>query len=136
MAGRYFSGTIDGIELKDLDGEDAGFTLTGVEAFDMGEITGTFNIAADGTPHEIQTPLLPEGNELELTFLHCPATLLRAVLEAIKARIATGESFPCAFEDGFQLVNQNFKARTPNWYSRGEPDGDYINDAVLRLICA
>lgn len=132
MPGRYWGGTIDGIPL--LDGADvAGFELIGAEAFDMGAVTSNFTRAADGYPHELSTPLYLYGHELELRFLHAPASLLRALVDAIKARKAVGEGFACTFSDGFQTIEANFKAST-EWFSRGEPDGDYIKDAVLRLI--
>jgi hypothetical protein len=132
MSQRYWTGTIGGIEL--VDGADpAGFELTGAEAFDVGDVTGSITPAADGYPHGIYTVRDLYGLELEVKFLHAPQTLLRALLELFKADVKVGRA--CSFLDGFQTINASFKPNVPGWYQRGEPDGDYIKDAVLRLIC-
>lgn len=133
MPGRYWAGEIDGIPLKD-GAEDAGFQIKGAEAFDMGGRTGSSIPNALGVPQFQYIPVGVAGNRLEVSFLHVPAPLLRDVLEAIKVRIGAGEAFPCTFADGFQIIDANFKADLPQWYSRGEPDGGYVKDAVIKLI--
>lgn len=133
MPGRYWTGIIDGTEL--LDGTDAaGFELAGAALFDMGDVVSASSPALSGVPLMLYVELHQAGNDLVLTFLHSPAALLREVIEKIKVRQAAGEAFPCHFEDGFQTIATNFKAQAGVWYDRGEPDGDYIKDAVLRLI--
>jgi hypothetical protein len=133
MAGRFWSGVLDSITLTDTDGEDAGFTLTGANRFDMGGVTGARYPNADGSPAFLYVEM-PEGKPLELAFLHIPATLLRDILDAIIARTEAGEDFLVSLSDGFQSIETYARADAPGWYERGEPDGAYIKDAVIRLI--
>lgn len=132
MPGRYWTGTIDGTEL--LDGADAaGFNLTGAGVFDYGGVVRASSPAVSGVPLDMYVELPVGGHTIELSFLHVPAALFREVVDKIKVRAAAGEAFPCAFADGFQTIALNFKEAPGLWYDRGEPDGDYLKDAVLRL---
>lgn len=133
LADRYWSGIIDGIPLEDSPGIAAGFELAGAEAFDSGDETGNTIRGATGFPHTFYAPSILAGNVLELRFLHCPASLLRDVIDRLKEDLSAGR--PCSFWDGFQTIEGSFKPDVPGWYTRGNPDGAYINDAVIRLIC-
>lgn len=131
MYDRYWQGIIDGIALED-GADPAGFELSGAEAFDTGDLTGSITPAADGYPHGIYTLREVYGLPLELRFLHAPKVLLRSVVDRLKEDITIGRA--CSFWDGFQTITASFKPNAPAWYERGEPDGDYIRDAILRLI--
>lgn len=131
MLQRYWTGVLDGTEL--LDGTDpAGFELTGAGAFAQGAYVGSITKAADGYPHKLLTPIL-YGQELELKFLHIPAVLLDELLAKLQTRNDAGEPFPCTLVDGFQTIEGNFQTGATPWYDRGQPDGDYVQDATIRL---
>jgi hypothetical protein len=135
MPQRYWSGTIDGTPL--VDGADvAGFELTGAEAFESSGYASSITVAMDGYPHKLRVPLQLYGLPLEIKFIHAPATLLREIVDKLKNRDALGQDFRATFADGFQTLNNLlFTTNGSEWYSRGNPDGAYINDAVIRLIC-
>lgn len=128
---RYWSGTIGGVPL--LDGSDAaGFELTGAEAFET-QVTGNSIQGASGFLHT-QYGDYVYGKPLELAFLHIPKTLATSVLAVLKPLLLTEGVVACTFTDGWQNIAGDFKPNVPNWYSRGNPDGDYINDFRLRII--
>ena len=131
---RYWRGIAGGIPLEESPGIVAGFQLEGAEAFAMGNITGNSAPAADGTPQFQYVPLYHLGEVLEIEFLHVPQTLLNALLTLCRNAIATDTGFACSLTDDFQTIEGVFKPNIPAWYSRGEPDGAYIKDAVIRLI--
>lgn len=134
---RYWSGIIGGVEL--LDGADvAGFELTGAGAFDstsrsLDNWTGNTRPGLLGNPHT-QYAQIEEGRVLEIAFLHCPKTLLTELMELLIPLIPTGLGVDCSFTDGYQTITRKFKPNVPNWFDRGLPDGDYINDCKIRLI--
>jgi hypothetical protein len=132
MPGRFWTGTIDGTALKD-GADDAGFTLEGAGAFDYGGVVRASAPGLSGIPQDLYVELPVGGHIVVITFLHAPSALLREVVDKIKVRAAAGEAFPCTFADGFQTITANFKEAPGAWYDRGEPDGAYIKDAVLRL---
>lgn len=132
MAQRYWSGEIGANPLEDGSGNPAAFTLTGAAAFTQ-EFTGNSVPAASGLPQTQYVPFTV-GKPVELSFLHIPATLLDAVISELSALLPGGGSVACTFEDGIQEIEGNFKPNVPNWITRGEPDGDYVKDAVIRLI--
>lgn len=129
---RYWSGVIDDIPLEDGAANIAAFDLTGAGGFEMGDTTGNSVPSINGT---LQTQYADagEGKLLELKFLHIPKVLLTALLASLTATLPAGDSVVCSFTDGYQTIAGNFKPNVPNWYERGLPDGDYIQDAVIRL---
>lgn len=128
---RYWGGTIGGIPL--LDGADiAGFELTGADAF-VAERTGNSLHAASGFLHTQYEDYL-YGKPLSLKFIHIPKTLASSLLGLLTPLLNTGGVVPCSFTDGWQLIEGDFKPHVPDWYRRGLPDGDYINDFELNLI--
>lgn len=129
---RYWSGTVGGIDLEEVNGDIAGFQIEGAEAFEY-NTTGNSQQAITGFVHTQYAPFL-YGKPLVITFLHAPQTLFRALIELLEATLPSGASVECTFTDGFQTINKMFKPNVPNWLSRGNPDGAYINDAVIRLI--
>lgn len=129
---RYWSGTIGGIDLEDGVGSVAGFEVAGAAAFEYA-VTGNSVPAATGLLHTQYAPFT-HGKPLELSFLHIPQSLATSLLTALKATLPTGGSVECSFTDGFQTIEGMFKPNVPAWYERGNPDGDYINDFVLRLV--
>lgn len=129
---RYWSGTIGENDLEDGAGNPAAFTLTGAAAFTQA-FTGNSVPAASGLPQTQYAPFTV-GKPVEITFLHVPATLLSSVITELSALLPGGGAVECTFQDGIQTITGDFKPNVPNWYSRGEPDGDYVRDAVLRLI--
>lgn len=133
MPTRYWTGTINGIPLEESAGNPAGFDVAGAEAFESA-YTGNIVAAADGYPHTQTVVLQAYGKVLEIKFLHIPGTLLRTLLTSLTATLPGGGSFACTFADGFQTITGQFKPALPDWYKRGEVDGNYIKDAVLRLI--
>jgi hypothetical protein len=74
------------------------------------------------------------GKPITLTFLHCPQSLATALLTALKATLPGGTSLACSFTDEFQTITGMFKPNVPDWYDRGNPDGDYLNGFVLKLV--
>lgn len=129
---RFWGGTIGAIPLIDTDGETAGFELTGAAAF-VSAFTGQMISGASGFQHK-QVVALTAGQVIELSFLHIPATLLQSLITLLTPLIPLSTGVACSFTDGFQTVSGSFTPALPNWYSRGNPDGDYINDAIIRLI--
>ncbi len=128
---RYWSGTIAAIPLEDGVGNVAGFDLQGAAAFEM-TVTGNSVPSINGT---LQTQYADagEGKIIELHFIHITKTLLTALVTALKATLPAGSSVTCSFTDGYQTITGHFKPNVPNWYERGLPDGDYIQDAIIRL---
>lgn len=129
---RYWRGTIDSIALEEGSGNVCGFNLDGAEAFAY-IVTGSSIQAATGLVHTQYAPFL-YGKPLEIHFLHIPQALLNTLLTALKATLPGGTSVACSFTDDFQTITGQFKPNVPQWYKRGEPDGAYIQDAILRLI--
>ncbi len=128
---RFWAGTIGGVEL--LDGEEvAGFELTGAGAF-VNTWTGNTRPGLLGNPHT-QYAELNKGRVLELKFIHAPQDLVTALYAVLVPIIPGGTSVECEFLDGFQTIARSFKPHVPSWVERGNPDGDYINDFILRLI--
>jgi hypothetical protein len=130
MAQRYWSGTIGGIALLDISGDVAGFTVQGAAPFES-TLSGNTVQGASGFPHTQYSPL-DGGSILEITFLHVPAVLLRDLLTLFNSDLTA--YITCHFEDGFQSIDGDFKPNVPAWYDRGNPDGDYIENAIIRLI--
>jgi hypothetical protein len=130
---RYWTGTIDGVALEEAPGLPCGFQVIGAEAFETA-VTGNTTPAANGFPQTQYTPLGDYGKVIEVHFIHIPGALLRTLLTALAARIAAGTSAAIVLADGFQTISKSAKPNVPDWYSRGEPDGDYVKDAVIRLI--
>lgn len=130
MAQRYWSGTIGGIPLIEVSGETAGFDLTGAAIFES-SLTGNTVQGASGFPHTYYT-VLDGGQVIEIKFLHVPASLLRDLITLFETDITVYRA--CTFEDGFQTITGEFKPNVPGYYSRGTPDGNYVEDATLRLI--
>lgn len=129
---RYWSGSIEGIDLEDVGGDVAGFEVTGAEAFEY-EHTGNSVQAATGFLHTQYEAFL-YGKPLELKFLHIPQSLATTLLTALKATLPGGTTVTCSFTDGFQTIAGEFKPNVPAWYQRGNPDGAYIEDFIIRLI--
>lgn len=128
---RFWSGTIDSIALVD-GGSVAGFDLHGAEAFAY-DTTGNSIPSLNGTVQTQYEPIT-EGRILELRFIHIPQSLLTSLLASLNVVLLTGGSVTCSFTDGFQTITGSFKPNVPAWYERGNPDGAYVNDAVLRLV--
>lgn len=129
---RFWSGTIGGVALVEVGGDVAGFDLIGAENFEA-TYTGNSVLSANGHVHT-QYSILNAGHVLEIKFLHVPKTLLTSLLTALKATLPSGSSVACSFTDGYQTIPGMFKPHVPLWYERGSPDGNYIKDAVIRLI--
>lgn len=127
---RYWSGSIASIPLEDGSGNVAGFDLTGAEAFAY-VLTGNSVPSANGKVVTQYAAFL-YGKPIEIKFLHVPQALLNSLLTALKADLTAGVA--CSFTDGFQTIAGNFKPNVPAWYTRGLPDGNFIQDAVLRII--
>lgn len=128
---RFWSGEIAGIPLLD-GGEDAGFDLTGAERFEY-LVTGNSVRGASGFLHTQYGDYI-NGKPLDIAFIHIPQALATTLLAALKPLLLTEGVVPCTFTDGWQIITDDFKPNVPNWFSRGNPDGDFINDFVLRLI--
>lgn len=129
---RYWSGEIDSIPLEEASGAVAGFELDGAEAFAYA-VTGNSVQAATGLVHTQYAPFT-HGKPIELHFLHIPQALATSLLAALIATLPGGTSVPCEFTDEYQTIEGEFKPNVPAWYERGNPDGDYINDFILRLV--
>lgn len=129
---RYWSGSIGGVDLEDVGGDVAGFELDGAEAFEY-TVTGNSVQAATGLVHTQYAPFT-HGKPIELQFLHIPQALATSLLTALKATLPGGTSVACSFTDGFQTIAGQFKPNVPAWYERGNPDGSYLNDFILRLV--
>lgn len=133
---RFWSGEIGGIELLDLDGEVAGFELAGAGAFkDAAFWTGNTTPGARGYPHTQYIQNL-YNKTIELRFIHIPQTLAAALEALLIPLIPSGSGVICSFTDGFDTITGTFKPKMPTsqFIERGLPDGDYINDYILRLI--
>ena len=128
---RYWEGVIEGIPLNDTDGEAAGFQIGGAGGFRRPYARRIVR-GADGYPF-VKAVVLSYGQELEINFLHIPGALLETVLDAIEATLPGGDELVCTFADGFQTITGRF-IPGEKYYERGNPDGDYINDAIIRLI--
>lgn len=129
---RFWAGTIGGVELLDTDGEVAGFELSGAGAF-VSNWTGSTRPGILGNPQTQYSEII-YNKSLELKFLHCPQTLAQNLLDLLTPLIPSGSGVLCEFTDGFQTIEGTFKPSVPSWYERGNPDGDYLNDFVLRLV--
>lgn len=129
---RYWSGVIAGINLTEVGGDVAGFELDNAAAF-IYTRTGNTVQGASGFPHTQYAPF-DLGKPLGIRFIHAPKTLLTALRNALIPLLTSGGSVACSFTDGYDSISGMFKPNVPTWYSRGVPDGDYINDAVVNLI--
>ena len=131
---RYWSGNIGGIDLLDLDNSVAGFELTGAGAF-VSNWTGNTRPGMLGNP-QTQYSVISGNKTLELKFLHIPQVLAQALLDLLLPVIPSGGTVICEFTDGFQTITGAFAPKMPlsQFYERGLPDGDYLNDFILRLV--
>lgn len=131
---RYWSGQIGDIELLDLDGAVAGFELQGAGAF-KSNWTGNTTPGVRGFPHTQYNEIF-YNKSLELKFLHIPQTLALALEALLLPLIPSGLGVVCSFTDDFDTINGTFKPKMPlsQFIERGLPDGDYINDYILRLV--
>lgn len=132
MAQRFWSGTIGGLALEEEDSNPCGFELTGAGAFLKGDWTSNTRPGLLGNPQTQYSQII--GNRvLEIHFLHAPAALFQSLIDLLIALIPGGGNVVCTFQDGFQTITGHFKP-SDNWLDRGEPDGDYLIDAIIRLI--
>lgn len=129
---RYWSGTIGGVDLEEAGGAVAGFEFNGAEAFES-DTTGNTLPSINGNP-QTQYADNENGKVIEVRFLHVPQALLTSVLAVLTPLLPLGTSVACSFTDEYQTITGQFKPHVPQWYERGNPDGAFINDAVLRLI--
>lgn len=130
MSQRHWSGQIGAIPLVDGT-EDAGFELDGAAAF-LASWTGSSQRAFSGFKHT-QYALYSYGKDIEIRFIHAPAALWDSLLDLLIPLMPSGAGVVCTFQDGNQTITGTFKPNPPSWFDRGQPDGDYIKDAVLRL---
>src|SRR5688572_6867009 len=100
MAQRFWSGQIGDLVLEEETENPCGFELIGAGAFLRGGWTGNTRRGLLGNPHT-QFSELSDGREIELRFLHIPATLFDSLIDLLVALNPDGETLACTFQDGF-----------------------------------